>query len=104
MKVILIGIYLFLVGCTTISYKTTPDVPLNHPGHDGYASWIGLPGIAVLCQIEIMPESAFPNKECYQEVLKHEERHCREGAFHPPENWGYPDLHHCPWSINYAAP
>jgi len=53
------------------------------------------------CEIEIEPEEAFPNKECYQEMLRHEERHCREGAFHPTENWGYPDLPHCPWSTNH---
>jgi hypothetical protein len=109
---VIISLCLALSACATttgylakeklqIIYKTRLDVPLEHPGHRGYATLVMFPDGSKACQIEILPFWLFESRECYEEVLRHEERHCREGTFHPSENWGYPDLPHCPWSEKY---
>ncbi len=35
------------------------------------------------CTIYLLPLGQYPSEKCYLTVLLHEERHCREGNFHP---------------------
>jgi len=75
----LIVLVLLLAGCSDIDYHTMPleDLQARFGFVNGYAEW-GTWG----CDIYLAPPETYPSEECYYAVVGHEERHCRDGAWH----------------------
>ena len=85
MKTILLLLLLITIGCgnhTKIEYHIVSQEEMNIISGEpawGHATWDDK-GYVVYCDIYLLPE--YPSEQCYNVILRHEQRHCYEFNYH----------------------
>jgi hypothetical protein len=69
-------------------FNTPPEVLYPMAGFPvyGLATWnedLEYIRMVTHCDIYLLPFDLYPSDACYQAALRHEQRHCHEGHFHP---------------------
>jgi hypothetical protein len=77
----ILSLILALAACGNIDYheRTAAQIEAK-AGYSviGWTEWT-----LFTCDIYLMPADEYVTPSCYEAVIKHEERHCRDHHFHP---------------------